>query len=134
MYGFVVGAVQRIWNFNWNITDKELDAATSAQSALYGMLGSAVGQALGYLVCGAIPGAFSFVFNPAVAKVVLANVAQEAQEEVYGELAVLANSAALSLLSAVARKAFKSARRWLKRPDTPMYNFLRGLLGESFTK
>lgn len=98
------------------------------------MLGETVGQALGYLVCGAIPGAIAFAFNPAVAKVVLSEVAEEAQEEVYGNLAMLANSAAGTLAAAVGRKAFKSARRWAKRPDTPIYNFLKNLLGESFVK
>lgn len=111
LYGFVVGGIQRIWNFNWNITDREIDAIQANLQSLYGMVGETVGQALGYLVCGAIPGAIAFAFNPAVAKVVLSEVSEEAQDEVYGNLAMIANSAAGTLAAAVGRKAFKSARR-----------------------
>lgn len=98
------------------------------------MTGNVLGSALGYITCGALPGVVAFAFNPAVAKVALRDVNEEAKEEVYSQLATIAQGALRTLVNAVTAKAFKSARRWLKRPDSPFYDILKSKLGKNFTQ
>jgi hypothetical protein len=70
LWNFAVKAITFVYNFNWNVTDAELDQQLEAKlNALYGMTGSVAGQLMGYFVCGALPGAVAFAFNPAVARV-----------------------------------------------------------------
>ncbi len=135
IYSFMVSTGQALWNFNWNATDAELEGQIqSSFEAFYGMTGAAAGTLMGWLVCGAVPGAISFAFNPAVAKVILANVSEEARSEVFGHLATIAQATHSTLIRAVVAKAFMSTRRWLKRPDSPFYGILRDKLGDGFTK
>ncbi|MBD2743655.1 hypothetical protein [Coleofasciculus sp. FACHB-1120] len=128
-------AIQYVYTFNWNVTDAELDKQLETKlEALYGMTGALVGQLMGYFICGALPGTVAFAFNPAVAKVVLSNVAEEAKEEIYEQLAIIAQGALSTLTNALAIKAFQGTRKWAKRPGSPVYNILKEALGENFTK
>lgn len=134
LWGFVVNTVQYVFNFNWNITDKELDQQIEAKiNTFYGMIGQTAGTAMGYLVCGALPGAVSFAFNPTVARVVLANVGEEAKSEVYGQIAQISRGCLNTLVQAAVGKSFKSSRRWLKNPKSPFYKILKDKLGDKFT-
>lgn len=123
------------FTFNWNVSDKELDAELkSSLESLYSQLGSATGSAVGWLICGILPGVATFAFNPAVAKMVMADMVEEAQEEVWGALASCRQGALSLLASVMMRKGYQTARRWLKRPDSPFYKILKEHFGESFTK
>ncbi len=53
---FAVRGVQFAWNFNWNITDKQIRAQQEGLvNSLYGQAGEALGSTLGTLLCGAAP-------------------------------------------------------------------------------
>lgn len=135
MFGFGVRTTQFVFNFNWNQTDKELTEKLKGQmESLYSLTGGLLGASMGYLVCGALPGAASFAFNPAVARAVLDEVGDEAKDELLGQMAQCANTAFQTLVNAVVTKSFMGARKWLKRPGTPIYNVLQAQLGENFTK
>lgn len=134
LYSLVVGGIQRIVNFNWNVTDKELNEATKKLTQLYGLVGEAAGQTMAFLTCGIAPGVIAFAFNPAVAAAILVNTTDEFQDEIYQLVGQISNNALMTLASEIARKGFMSARRWLKRPDSPFYKYLKEMFGDNFTK
>lgn len=135
VFNAIANTVRTLYTFNWNMTDKEIDTAlNSSLASLYGQLGEAAGTAVGWLVCGILPATVTFCFNPVVAKEVMKDMAQEAQEEIWGTLASCQQSAIALLGRAMLLKSFKSARRWLKTPGTPQYEYLKKALGENFTK
>lgn len=141
--GFVGGAFTTIWsiavsttsfvlNFNLNISDEELDKQIESRlNSLYGLLGGTVGRATGYLVCGALPGTIAFAFNPGMAAAAMAELDEEARQEVYQSVALIAASGVQTLINAELSNRFKSARRFLKaNPDNPFSKFVRQIIGE----
>lgn len=132
LFGAVMGAIRVIWNFNWAEDDKSLDAEIkAAYDGLYGLAGGFLGKSLGFLVCGAIPGAIAFSFNKGMAAAIFENLTEEAQEELLGSLSALANATFRSFIQAQLKKQFKSARRYLKkRPNHPLSKILREKMGE----
>jgi len=135
LYNAFVQGVQQLWTFNWNSTDKELLASMESRlTAISGQFGEFVGSAMGYLLCGALPGVLAFAWNPAVAAVILSNVSAEASEEAYDNFAAIATSSRQLLWSNMIKHGFINTRRWLKRPDNPFYDLLKEKLGDNFTK
>lgn len=131
----VANTIRTLYTFNWNMSDADIkNTLNSSLSGLYSQLGEAAGTAVGWLVCGILPATVTFAFNPGVAKMVMADMAAEAQEEVWGSIAACQNSAIALLGRALVLNGYKSARRWLKRPDSPFYGFLKKHFGENFTK
>jgi hypothetical protein len=123
------------FRFDWNISDKKIAAAMKTQlDAMYEPFGEFLGSALGFFVCGALPGALAFAFSPAVAYLILKEVGEEAYEELMPQAANLARMAAKSYANALALQAFGSARKWIKRPGTPFHNVFKDLLGEKNLK
>jgi uncharacterized protein YeaO (DUF488 family) len=103
----LAGAIRTLYTFNWNISDSEINESIKNSLAnLYGTLGTAAGTAVGWLLCGILPGVVTFAFNPMVAKAVMQDM----------------------------MNGYKSARRWLKRPDSPFHGFLKEHFGDSFEK
>ncbi|AFZ22371.1 hypothetical protein [Allocoleopsis franciscana] len=132
LFGAVMGIVRVLWNFNWAEDDKSLDAEIkAAYDSLYGLAGGFLGKSLGFLVCGAIPGAVAFSFNKGMAAAIFEDLNEEAQEELLNSLAALANATFRSFITAQMKKQFKSARRYLKkRPNHPISKILREKMGE----
>lgn len=132
LFAAVMGIVRVIWNFNWAESDKSLDAEIkAAYDGLYGLAGGFLGKSLGFLVCGAIPGAVAFSFNKGMASAIFENLAEEAQEELLSSLSALANATFRSFIQAQLKKQFKSARRYLKKkPNHPLSKILREKMGE----
>lgn len=88
------GQIQRgalfLWNFNWNISDKQIDdQIKQAEVALAASKGSLAGQSLGFVVCGLLPAATIAVFNEALALYIIKEVGEEAVDEIAGGLANL---------------------------------------------
>lgn len=87
-----VSAYKFIYNFNWNITDKTLDAQIEqGKIAIAGALGGTFGSALGYAICGGVPTAALAVLNPSLALHVLDDLGEAALDEVAGHVANLIN-------------------------------------------
>lgn len=104
-------------NFNWNITDKELDDKIKAgEIAISTAKGNLAGTALGFAVCGLIPTATIAVFNEALALHVLAKLGEEAAEEIVSGLVQLLNV---------------QIAQWERQAFTSIFKNFRGLLRDS---
>lgn len=91
-WGQAVKASLFLLNFNWNISDKQLDdQIKQAEIALAGARGSLAGQSLGFAVCGLIPTATIAVFNEPLALYMMKELGEEAAEEISQSLANVIN-------------------------------------------
>ncbi len=51
-----IGGVSFLWNFNWQVTDKQIETQQKAiMSNIWGVAGAALGSAIGTLLCGTAP-------------------------------------------------------------------------------
>lgn len=131
LFTFAVSAIRYVMNFNFLISDEEIEAQIKASfNAYWGTLGEVAGKSLGYLICGALPGSLLFAFNPTVAAVMFSQLGDEAQDEILGDLAALSMSVLGTIGNALALKGFKSARKWAKRPGSPVYDMLQKAMGK----
>jgi hypothetical protein len=121
-----------VFNFNVNASDAELDAALEAKiESFYGLLGAAVGSSMGYLVCGALPGAVAFAFNPAVGAAIMRDLDDEAKDEIFQHVNSISRMAFQTFINANLAERFKSSRRFLKKnPSNPFAKAVRNLMGE----
>lgn len=79
-----------IFNFDWNPSDEKLDDdIKEAFESLVAPLGSILGKATGYLLCGALPGVVIYSFNQAMGLHVLQQVGEEALNELIPAFAQL---------------------------------------------
>jgi hypothetical protein len=126
------GTTNFIINFNVNKTDAEFDAElVSKIEGFYGLLGETVGSAMGYLVCGALPGAIAFAFNPAVGAAIMRELDDDARSEILGSVNQISRSAFQTLINAAIADKFKSTRRALKKdPSNPFSKAVKQLMGE----
>ncbi|MBG1268250.1 hypothetical protein [Nostoc sp. WHI] len=121
-----------VLNFDINQTDAQLDQLLAQKiQGFYGLLGTTVGTSMGYLVCGAIPGAVSFAFNPAVGAAIMRDLDDDARSEILGQVNVIARTAFQTMINAELANRFKSSRRFLKKnPDTGFSKIVRSIIGE----
>jgi hypothetical protein len=90
LWSTIVSAVRFVLNFNFNVTDTELDAQVkAAEIALAAARGSLAGQSLGFAVCGLIPSATIAVFNQPLALYMLKELGEEAADEISSSLTTL---------------------------------------------
>lgn len=136
LFTLIITTIQIIYNFNFQVSDPEIDnQIKAAYDALYGMTGGLLGKSLGYLVCGALPGAVSFAFNKGVAAAIFDELGEEAKGEILGQLSALANATFRSFVQAQLLKQFKSTRRYLKKkPNHPISKAIRDKLGDKWFK
>ncbi len=133
----IVSTTGYIVNFNFNVTDNELNKQIEESiKSFYGLFGSAVGTATGYLMCGALPGTLLFAFNPAVALVVMSQLEEEAKSEIYSQAANIGRLTFQTLINAELNRQFMNARRYLKRdPNHPVSKLIKKAMGkEAFKK
>ena len=113
-WGLVVSAATFLVNFNWNISDAELDKQVEQSwSNLYSSLGATLGNATGWLVCGVLPAASMFMFNEFLGLYVLKNVGEEALEELAGNISILIKSLAGATTRSIFSYLFKTVRNIL---------------------
>lgn len=90
LWGWIQRGALFLWNFNWNISDKQIDdQIKQAEIALAASKGSLAGQSLGFVVCGLLPAATIAVFNEALALYIIKELGEEAIDEIAGGLANL---------------------------------------------
>ena len=105
-----------IYQFNWNISDEELDTQIQGNlNQLAGLAGSAVGQTLGWITCGAVAGAVVAKINPAALAVVLDDLAEEAAEEIIAVWSSLIRSTAQISARSFFLWAYKNVRSFIKK-------------------
>ncbi|MEM9539955.1 MAG: hypothetical protein AAGA60_10710 [Cyanobacteria bacterium P01_E01_bin.42] len=82
VWGLIVQGWNFVVNFNWNVTTQEVNqSARQAWQQLAGKVGGFLGQAVGWLVCGAVPGMVVSTFSPALGAYILQEVGVEAFDE-----------------------------------------------------
>ena len=115
LWSLFTSTLQFIWNFNWNITDKEIDTQIKAKwDALGSMLGGTLGNFVGYIGCGVVPAATIFAFNEPLGVHVLENVTEELAEEFIGNLSSLVRYTFISATESLLMSSFKNARKVIK--------------------
>jgi hypothetical protein len=118
-----------LWNFNFNATDAEIDQQfANFQSVLGGLLGGTIGNALGWLVCGAGTGMVLMRFNKLLAARVLAEVGEEALDEVVANVRMLAMQSIQTYWRWEMLQKFKMGRRAVKT----MFRDPNGFLSKAF--
>jgi hypothetical protein len=139
VWSIFVSAVQFLWNFNWNATDQELDQSLSAyKTLLAGQLGATIGSALGFIVCGAAPGAVALSVNESLGLAILEEVGEEGLEEFATNIRFLSQTAARGLISAYIISNYKNARKniktFFKDPNSKQSQFAQKIFGVNFNK
>jgi hypothetical protein len=137
LWSGLIAAKQFIWNFNWNVTDAELDKTMStAFDNLGNALGGFLGSAAGYLVCGALPGATIMVFNEALGLHILEKVGEEALDELTSSMATLIRSTFTSIANASVAFLYKNIRSLWRESDSAFKERLKkkGLKGDDLDK
>ncbi|MBW4667200.1 MAG: hypothetical protein KME60_07095 [Cyanomargarita calcarea GSE-NOS-MK-12-04C] len=125
-WSFLHSTAQFLWNFNWNMSDKQIDEQIRSKwDALGSMLGGTVGNFIGYLGCGAVPGAVILAFNEPLGAYVLANVTEELAEEFIGNLSALIKYTFTAGTQALMISSYKDARKFIKKNE----KFARAVLG-----
>lgn len=114
---WLIGKAYELYNFNWNITDAEIDAQAKAlTNVVANVLGESLGEAIGNVVCGWLPGIAMVKLNPKTfAKLALATATggewlDNIRDAFNGFIAVSAQVGA----SIVAGKLYKNTRRMIK--------------------
>lgn len=114
IWSAIVSASLFILNFNWNVSDDDLDKQIKgAEAAIAGAKGALAGASLGFAICGIIPTATIAVFNEAMALHILKELGEDAAEEI---------------ASAVANLIKLQLRQMLRKGFTALYKNFRHLL------
>lgn len=129
-----VQARQFLSNFNWQITDEQLDKQFENQiDGWFSVLGSALGRTLGNVVCGGVAGALVMKFNPRAANHIRTELGEEIYEEVMAAVWGLLESSKRVVQGWLFKNAFKNGRRIIKWAVRNSY-LLQGILGEGRTQ
>lgn len=132
LWGLIVQSVNYVWNFNWNVTDKDLDRQAQARWNSYAStLGGLAGNTFGWFACGILPGVTIFAFNKAMGLYVLKNVGEEALEELSANVAAVVRQSIRNLSANAFTWAFKNTRNWLKQPNNV---FAQALFGNRYAQ
>ncbi|HYW20328.1 MAG TPA: hypothetical protein VE956_13660 [Nodularia sp. (in: cyanobacteria)] len=114
-WGLFVRAKNFLHNFNWNTTDAALKAQIDASiTAIAGQLGGTIGNAVGYISCGVLPGAAIYTFNPLLGSMVLQDVAAAALDEFASNVSLLIQSTFRLGVQILLTWLFTSARKLIK--------------------
>jgi hypothetical protein len=127
LWGWITSTAQFVWNFDWNMSDKSIDQQIKAKwDNLGSMLGGTVGNLVGYLGCGLLPGAVIFSFNEPLGAYVMANVAEEMAEEFIANVASLVRYTFISGYQALIMWQFRNVRKFIKSN----VNFFQSIFGD----
>jgi|GEM_PF-1331281 len=115
-WGLFLGTASFIMNFDFNVTDEELDKQFNQRiNGLAGRFGELTGCALGFAVCGLGGTAIIFKINKTAALRVADDVIEESFEELGGEINSLGRYLFQTAAEGFLRNEFKNSRRFVKR-------------------
>lgn len=133
LWGRIVQNVQFAINFDFGASDAALEAQLKGQwNAYAAQLGGVVGNSLGWVLCGVIPGAFLVKFNAVMGARVLKEVGEEALDEIAGNINFLVQAGTRNLARAGFIRQFQNLRRWLNNPTHPLHYLLPESLREAW--
>jgi hypothetical protein len=115
LWSGIIAATQFLYNFNWNISDAELDRQIEQTwNQLAGTAGGTLGNAVGWLACGVLPGTIIFTFNEPLGAYILKNVGEEALEELASNLSNLTRLTFAAASKHAFAYLFKKIRRRIR--------------------
>lgn len=115
LWSLFVSTKEFVWNFNWNMTDQEIDMQIqNSWNALSSMLGGTLGNAFGQLTCGVLPSAYVFTFNEALGAHLLADVSEELAEEFIANLSNVIRYTLMSGVQNLLLLSYKNVRKFIK--------------------
>lgn len=121
----VVAATRAVWNFNWRVTDEEINSKIQGNLlSLAGASGGFVGRIVGWVACGAVPGAAIFAFNESLGLHVLEKVGEEALEDLASSAAGLIRTTVRALAQNFFLWSYKNLRSLLLSPNNSVVNTL----------
>ena len=139
IFGILVSAVTFLWNFDWNTPDKTLDEQVKQMNlSMAILLGGAVGNTIGWLLCGIVPGAILLRFNEALALKVLRDVGEEAFDELVSNVRNICREGVNIAAATLLIESYKNVRRLIKTvasdPHSPAGKILVSVFGNNITK
>lgn len=121
LWGLIVSAGFAIANFNWNISDKDIDILIKNRWITFAsQLGGTVGNSLGYFVCGIVPSVTAFTFNEALGTYLIQQIGPEFAEELAGNLTALIRQSIVSAATTAFAIQYRNIRKVLKNPKSPL--------------
>lgn len=130
LWGWIVGGVQFIYNFNWQMSDTAIDKQIEGLwNSFGGILGGAVGRAIGWIGCGVVPAAAIFSFNQSLGTHLLKEVGEQALDEMLEAASEVINASFRMGTQATFLWLYKDVRRALKDPNNIFGQGLRAVLG-----
>ncbi len=125
LWSLIVSTLVFLYNFNWNASDEDMNKQiTQSFENLASVLGGTVGNALGWLACGMLPGLWIASFNPALGAYILKNVGEEALDEIAGHLAQAIRAIFRTTVTAGLIFAYVNVRKLWRESDD---NFIKRL-------
>lgn len=123
----ITGGIQKIYNFNWNYTDSQIDTQLKQyQTQIAGQLGETLGNAAGYFICGYLPTTVIGVFNPALGAYLLREVGEEAFEEFAANIYILGQTTFKAAAFWLASTIFKNTRNIFNAVASTASSFISG--------
>ncbi|MEG3907316.1 hypothetical protein QT979_08595 [Microcoleus sp. w2-18bC1] len=130
LWGWIVGGVQFIYNFNWQMSDTAIDKQIEGLwNSFGGILGGASGRAIGWISCGVVPAATIFTFNQSLGAHLLLEVGEQALDEILDAASEVINASFRMGTQATFLWLYKDVRRALKDPNNTFGQGLRAVLG-----
>lgn len=118
LWGLFVAAVGFLWNFNWNEPDEEYKKSIEDNfKNLAGLYGYALGDALGWLTCGALPTMGIATFNEALAAHIYEQLGETALRSIASNLAVALQQTFVVGTQALLTYAYMNVRSWIRGSD-----------------
>ena len=131
LWSWIVGGVQFIYNFDWNMSDTAIDKQIEGLwNSFGGILGGAVGRVIGWIGCGVVPAAAVFSFNQSLGTHLLKEVGEQALDEMLDAASEVINASFRMGTQATFLWLYKDVRRALKDPNNVFGKGLRAVLGE----
>ncbi len=128
LFSLLVGTSIFLFNFNWNISDEDIDAQVKSIWLSYAsVIGGASGQALGFFTCGLVPATTMFAFNPAMGAFVLKKFGEEAIDEMTAQLVAVINATVRSSAATGFYLSYKGVRKILRNPGSPLRALIPGI-------
>jgi len=130
LWGWIVGGIQFIYNFDWNMSDTAIDKQIEGLwNSFGGILGGAAGRTIGWISCGLVPAASIFTFNQSLGTHLLLEVGEQAIDEILDAASEVINVGFRMGAQATFLWLYKDVRRALKDPNNIFGQGLRAVLG-----
>lgn len=116
LWTLLVQTTSFIYNFNWNISEEEIDQRfQQSRLILSGLAGGTIGNALGFLACGVAPSAAILAVNESLGLYLLKEVSEEALDEFVANVSVLVAISFRLTAQNIFFNFYKNTRRAIKK-------------------